>query len=132
MKKAFAAVLTAGLTTLLSVNAATAKEWLPPEDLASLIQPAGKFRDKGQNWCQFYDKDGTFIFKNLKTGETRLGKHWIDDKGRVCIKGPKMSSPECVKAYYTDDRNSIRMVGGWGGVKVDIAELKSDHNACKF
>ena len=115
-----------------SESKASDKEWLSPEDLASIIQPAGKFRDKGQNWCQFYDKDGTFIFKNLKTGETRLGKHWIDDKGRVCLKGPKMSSPQCIKAYYSNDRKSLFLVFAGGGDRLNIAEIKASHNACKF
>jgi hypothetical protein len=132
MRQALIAALAGVFALSSSESKASDKEWLSPEDLASIIQPAGKFRDRGQNWCQFYDKDGTFIFKNLKTGETRLGKHWIDDKGRVCIKGPKMSSPECIKAYYTNDRNSFRVVGGWDGAKVNIAEIKASHNACKF
>ena len=115
-----------------NTSAVHAKDWLASKELQRLIQPPGHYRDKGANWCQFYDKNGTFTFKNLKTGETRVGKHWIDDKGRVCLKGPKMSSPQCLKAYYSSNRQTIWAVGEGDSYKMSIKSLEASLDACKF
>lgn len=125
-------VLLTGTIILATAHPAAASDWLTGKELSALIQPVGKFRDKGKGWCQYYAKDGSFTFKNLKSGETRIGKYWIDDKDRACLKGPKMSSPSCLKGYFYNDGKMLFLSDAFGTYRLNVKEILVSHNACKF
>ena len=125
-------LLLAGTIILATGNPAAAVEWLTAKEIRALTTPVGKFRDKGKGWCQYYAKDGSFTFKNLKSGETRIGKYWIDDQDRACIKGPKMSSPSCTKGYFYNDGKMLFLTDASGTYRLNVQKLLASHNACKF
>ena len=110
----------------------SAKEWLTGKQIQDIIAPAGKFRDKGKGWCQYYGRDGTFTFKNLKTGETRLGKYWVDNKDRACIRGPKMSKDDCGRGYLYQNGSKLFYNSSFGNSRINVSRVLASHNACKF
>lgn len=112
---------------------AFAKDWLTGSQLQDIISPPQNFRDKGNGWCQYYGRDGTFTFKNLKDGETRIGKYWIDDKDRACIQGPKMTKPDCGKGYlYNNGKKLFYLSSNGSNYRMNVAKVLESHNACRF
>lgn len=91
--------------------------------------PIGKFKDKGKNWCQLYQKDG-FVMKNLKTGEVREGRIFVEGD-KLCLKGPKMTKPECSRAFYLKNKKKIHVKSRNNGYNRKVSGQKN-YNDCSF
>ena len=99
---------------MLACSPAQSREYLSIEELRSHMHPVGKYQDKGENWCQLYKKD-SFILKNLKSGEVRKGKIFVQGD-KLCLKGPKMTRPQCLRGFWLKDRKKIKIESsprGW-------------------
>ena len=118
------------VTLMLVCSPAQSREYLSIEELRSHMHPVGKYKDKGKNWCQLYKKD-SFIMKNLKSGEVRKGTIFV--KGdKLCLKGPKMTRPQCSRGFWLKDRKKIKIESNLGGWTLKTSSKDSKFNTCSF